>query len=152
MKTRTGIGRLVITTGGLQATALACFGAVYSPAHADAPMTHGFSPAEAALSILAEPAPGEMPLRTAGDTGNGLNAGLAADNGALATGNDMTVLAGLELERSDRQFRYRIVNWAKDRSVAAGVVTDFLLHGSDRGVHLRLHSGSEYVVRWEMRF
>ena len=64
----------------------------------------------------------------------------------------MSVIAGVELERTDRRFRSRVVNWARNQSLAAGLATDFLLHGSDTGVHLDVQSRSSYVIRWRRRF
>ena len=70
----------------------------------------------------------------------------------LPRGNEMASLAGVELERTDRRFRARVVGWFSDRSLVAGLASDFILHGSDNGVHLRMRPGSEYLVRWESRF
>jgi hypothetical protein len=67
-------------------------------------------------------------------------------------GNELTVLAGVELERSDRHFRAVVVEWFARRSLAAGIVSDVLVRGSDRGVHLHVRNGGQYLLLWETRF
>ena len=151
MKKRTASGRPIVI-GSLQVTALVCLGAVVAPAHADPPATSAFAPSEVARSIPLDATPAVMPSLAENTLGNGVSSTGDADNSNVPRGNEMSALAGIELERTDRRFRSRVVDWARDRSVAAGVATDFLLHGSDRGFHLRLQSRSEYVVRWETRF
>ena len=153
MKTRAAYGQPTLT-GSFQATALVCFGAIAVPAYADSSTTSAALPAEVTRSITLEALPGEKPSRIDSTLGNGVssNNDRGGHTGAAPQGNDMDVLAGIELERTDRRFRSRMVDWARDRSVAAGIATDFLVHGSDTGFHLRLQSRSEYLVRWEARF
>lgn len=158
MKIRTNSGHPVII-GKLSVAALLCFGPVVVPAHADPPITSAFSLPEAARSIPPDASPEETSSRVAGNLGTGLSsAGDTGDPGAtqgntsVPQGNEMSIIAGVELERTDRHFRSRVVKWARNHSLAAGLVTDFLLHGSDTGVHLDVKSGSSYVIRWRKRF
>ena len=158
MKIRTDSGRPIII-GNLSLAALVCFGAIVVPAHADAPITSAFSPSEASPSISLDALPEEMPLRVVSKLGTGLSSAgdtgdisAAQDNISLPQGNEMSVIAGVELERTDRRFRSRVVNWARNQSLAAGLATDFLLHGSDTGIHLDVQSRSSYVIRWRKRF
>jgi hypothetical protein len=67
-------------------------------------------------------------------------------------GNELTALARVEFERADRHFRAEVVEWFAQRSVAAGIVTDVLVRGSDRGVHLHVRNGGQYLLLWETRF
>ena len=153
MKTRAGYGQPTLT-GSFQMTALVCFGAIAMPAYPDSSTTSAALPAEVTRSITLEALPGSKGSRIDSTVGNGVSSSddTVTRTGAAPQGNDMSVLAGIELERTDRRFRSRVVDWARDRSVAAGVATDFLVHGSDTGFHLRLQSRSEYLVRWETRF
>ena len=143
---------LSIKSATLQVTGLACFAAVVLPAHADPSMTSPLSPSAVARSIPHDASPAGTPLRVENGLETGVSATGDAGNSDIPRGNEMSVLAGVELERTDRRFRSRVVDWAMDRSVAAGLATDFILHGSPTGVHLRMQSRSEYVVRWETRF
>jgi hypothetical protein len=68
-----------------------------------------------------------------------------------ALGNEMSSLAVVELARVDRRFRARVVDWFGERSRAAGLMSDLLVHGYDTGLHLKVKSG-DYLVRWETRF
>jgi len=138
--------------GSLHATALICLGAVVLPAHADPSVTGALSPTEVARSIPLDATAAENPSRVDSKPGTGVTSAGGASNSDIPRGNEMSVLAGVELERTDRKFRARVVDWARDQSAAAGLATNFLLHGSDTGFHLRLKSRSEYVVRWETRF
>lgn len=151
MKIRTA-SSLPNIISGMQVTALVCLGAVVVPAYADPSVTSASSPTEVAPSIPLDATPAEKLSRVESTLWNGVSSTGNAGNDNAPRGNEMSVLAGVELERTDRRFRSRVVDWARDRSVAAGLATDFLLHGSDTGVHLRLQSRSEYVVRWETRF
>ena len=67
-------------------------------------------------------------------------------------GNELSALAGVELQRSDRRFRAQVVEWFSERSVAAGLASDLLLHGSDTGFYVEMRPGSEYQMRWATRF
>jgi hypothetical protein len=151
METRSALGRPVIT-GSLQVAALLCFGAVAAAADADAPTDSAILDPRVArnfpldASLEAIPSPVVSALRTE-PTADG-----DAGNISLPQGNEMSVIAGLEMERTDRRFRSRVVKWARNQSVAAGLATDFLLHGSDTGVHLDVQSRSSYVIRWRKRF
>ena len=153
MKTRAAYGQPILI-GRLQVTALVCLGVIVVPAYADSSLTSAVSPTDVTRSITLEAVPGEKASRIDSTLGNGVRSAGDGDasNGAIPRGNEMSVLASVELERTDRRFRSRVVDWARDRSVAAGVATDFLVHGSDTGFHLRLQSRSEYLVRWETRF
>jgi hypothetical protein len=76
---------------------------------------------------------------------------LSAAPPGSARGNELSTIATVELARTDRRFRARIVDWFSERSVAAGLASDVIVHGSDTGVHLHLQH-SEYLMRWETRF
>jgi hypothetical protein len=115
-------------------------------------MTSALSPTEVARNIPLDATAGKKPSGVDSKLGTGVSSATDAGKSGIPRGNEMSVLAGVELERTDRRFRSRVVDWAMDRSVAAGLATDFFLHGSPTGVHLRLQSGSAYVVRWETRF
>lgn len=148
-----------INFGRLHATALICLGTVVVPAHADAPMASAIAPSEVARSIPLDVLPEDIPSHVVSRAGTALNSAGDGDNIDLPQGNinvpqgnEMSVIAGVELERTDRRFRSRVVDWAKNKSLAAGLATDFLLHGSDSGVHLDVQSRSSYVVRWRKRF
>lgn len=141
-----------VTFGSLHATALICLGAVVLQAHADPSMTSTLSPADVARSIPLHSVAAETQSHADSTPEAGVSSATDAGLRDTPRGSDMSVIAGVELERTDRRFRSRAVDWAMDRSVAAGFATDFLLHGLDTGVHLRLQSGSAYVVRWETRF
>ena len=153
MKTRAAYGQPTLI-GSFQVTALVCFGAMVVPAYADPSTTTRTMPTEVTRSITPEAVPGDKPSRIDSKLGSSVSSAKfgIAGNDIAPRGNDMSVLAGIELERNDRQFRSRVVDWARDRSVVAGVATDFLVHGSDTGFYLRLQSRAEYLVRWETRF
>lgn len=67
-------------------------------------------------------------------------------------GNEMSALAMVDLERTDRHFRAEVVDWFAARSVTAGVVSDVIVRGSDRGLHLHVRSEGQYMLLWETRF
>lgn len=151
MKIRTDSGQPIII-GTWSLAALLGFGAGVGPAHADGPISNAFSPSEAAPSVSLDTLPGALPVPAAVKLGTGPGSGGNAGNNSLPQGNEMSAIAGVELERTDRRFRSRVVNWARDQSLVAGLATDFLLHGSDTGVHLDVQSRSSYVIRWRKRF
>jgi hypothetical protein len=70
----------------------------------------------------------------------------------IPRGNEMSVMFGTELDRSDRHFRARVVDWLDARSHSAGLMSDFLIHGSDSGVHLDMQSVHSLMLRWDSRF
>jgi hypothetical protein len=67
-------------------------------------------------------------------------------------GNEMAVIAGIEFGRSDRHARADVVRWFDTRSHVAGVAIDFLIHGSDSGMHLDVQSRHSLMLRWDSRF
>jgi hypothetical protein len=67
-------------------------------------------------------------------------------------GSEMSAMFGAELDRIDRRFRARAVRWFDARSQSAGVISDFLIHGSDTGLHLDVQSAHSLVLRWDSRF
>lgn len=70
----------------------------------------------------------------------------------IPRGNEMSALASVELDRTERHFRAEVVDWFAARSVAAGVVSDVIVRGSDRGLHLHVRGGGQYMLLWETRF
>ena len=115
-------------------------------------MTSALSPTEVARNIPLDATAGKKPSGVDSKLGTGVSSATDAGRSGIPRGNEMSVLAGVELERTDRRFRSRVVDWARNQSLAAGLATDFLLHGSDSGVHLDVQSRSSYVVRWRKRF
>lgn len=67
-------------------------------------------------------------------------------------GNEMAALATVDLERTDRHFRAEVVEWFAVRSVTAGVLSDVVVRGSDRGLHLHVLGQGQYMLLWEARF
>ncbi len=141
-----------INFGSLHATALICLGAVVLPAHADPPIASALSPSEVARSIPLDALPDGLTSPVVSGLGTGLSSARDTGHTYAPEGHEMSVIAGVELERTDRRFRSRVVNWARNQSFAAGLATDFLLHGSNTGVYLQVQSRSSYVVRWRKRF
>ena len=144
---------------GSSLVAVLCLCAVVAPVRADEPggseaqATQDLSP-EAFATSLAVPDLGASGLDSPGisEALMGLGASDSTAGVTLPQGNEMSVIAGVELERNDRRFRSRVVSWARNQSLAAGLATDLLLRGSDTGVYLDVLSGSSYVVRWRTRF
>lgn len=73
---------------------------------------------------------------------------------ADAPAHELAAGLNVQVTKSRRKFRTRAVNWMTDRSVAMGVVTDFLLGGGDSGWHLvaDVTGTDEYVLEWKAKF
>jgi hypothetical protein len=67
-------------------------------------------------------------------------------------GNELSTLASVTIERSDRRFRAEVVEWFAARSAAAGLLSDVIVRGSDRGLHLHVRGAGQYLLLWETRF
>ena len=84
--------------------------------------------------------------------GSPTDPGIAAELRVIPRGNEMSALATVDLERTDRHFRADVVEWFAARSVAAGVVSDVVVRGSDRGLHLHVRGSGLYMLLGETRF
>jgi hypothetical protein len=77
---------------------------------------------------------------------------MVAELRVVPRGNELSTLASVALERTDRHFRAEVVEWFAARSAAAGLLSDVIVRGSDRGLHLHVRGGGQYLLLWETRF
>ena len=141
-------------TGASRATVTACACLLASAALADPVVLPASKPREAAPPPLVQATPGldwapSAELLGFTPTVRDPVSGAPIN---VARGNELDDMAAVEMDRTDRRFRARVVDWFSERSYAAGLASDLLLHGSDTGMHLRVRPGSEFLMRWEMRF